>query len=123
VKLVVDMNLGPDRIGFLGSHGHDAVHWSAVGDVRARDEQIVAWARQNSAVVLTADLDFAAILALTGATGPSVVLLRVQDTFPDAVGDMVVVELGAHRTEIETGAIVTIDGAAGRVRILPIQRR
>lgn len=123
MKLVVDMNLGPGWAEFLASRGHDAVHWSTVGDPRAPDEVIVAWARAERAVVLTADLDFAAILALSGATGPSVVLLRVQDTFPDAIGDLVVERLSVHRADIDAGAIVTIDLAAARVRILPIRGR
>lgn len=123
MKLLVDMNLGPAWVEFLASHGHDAVHWSTVGDPRAPDVALVSWARTEGSVILTADLDFAAILALTGATGPSVVLLRVQDTFPEGIGVLVVQQLAAHASALEAGAIVTVDTAAGRVRILPIQGR
>lgn len=123
MKFVVDMNLGPDWVAHLSGSGHDVVHWSSVGDPRAKDADIVAWARTRDAVILTADLDFAAILALTGARGPSVVLVRVQDTFPSAIGSLVEAQIAAHSDAIAAGAIVTIDVAGARVRVLPIRSR
>jgi predicted nuclease of predicted toxin-antitoxin system len=30
-RLLIDMNLSPDWVEFFGSHGVDAIHWSAVG--------------------------------------------------------------------------------------------
>jgi predicted nuclease of predicted toxin-antitoxin system len=123
VSFIVDMNLGPGWVDLLLRQGHTAVHWSSVGDPRATDESIVAWARKRGAVVLTADLDFSAILAMTGASGPSVVLLRVQDSFSHAVRELVCAQLAAHAAELSAGAIVTIDLAAARVRVLPMQGR
>jgi predicted nuclease of predicted toxin-antitoxin system len=73
MKLLLDMNLAPDWCGVLGREGFDAVHWSAVGDGRATDAIVMAWARANGRVVVTHDLDFGALLAATGAEGPSVV--------------------------------------------------
>ncbi len=123
MKLVIDMNLGPAWVPFLAERGHEAAHWSNVGDPRAADEEIVAWARAHEAVILTADLDFSAILALTGASGPSVVLLRVQDTLPEATGDLVALQLSQHAAAIAAGAIVTINTATARVRVLPVRSR
>jgi predicted nuclease of predicted toxin-antitoxin system len=42
----------------------------------------MAWARENGHVVLTHDLDFGTLLALTRANGPSVVQVRAQDVLP-----------------------------------------
>jgi predicted nuclease of predicted toxin-antitoxin system len=42
MKLLVDMNLSLDWVPVLQGHGHDAVHWSTVGDIRATDEAIMA---------------------------------------------------------------------------------
>ena len=57
-SILVDMNLSPDWVAFLQSHGHTAVHWSTVGDIRALDPEIMEWARNNGHIVLTHDLDF-----------------------------------------------------------------
>jgi predicted nuclease of predicted toxin-antitoxin system len=69
------------------------------------------------------DLDFSALLALTEATGPSVIQVRTQDVLPDAIGGDVVRVLRTHATELEQGAIISIDKVRSRVRILPIRRR
>jgi predicted nuclease of predicted toxin-antitoxin system len=82
MKIVIDMNLSPSWVAWLTTHGHDAVHWSEVGDARAKDEVIMKWALEQGRIVLTCDLDFGDILAATKARAPSVVLLRTQDSFP-----------------------------------------
>jgi predicted nuclease of predicted toxin-antitoxin system len=117
VKLLVDMNLAPAWVDFLTERGFEAVHWSTVGDPRAFDQAIAAWASAHDHAVLTADLDFGAILAFSGASGPSVVLVRAQDTLPSSAGDIVARELSAHRSSILSGAVVTVDrpGRPGRI--------
>ncbi len=67
MKLVVDVNLPPKWVVFLGARGIEAVHWSQVGDLRATDAAIMAWARDGGYVVLTSDLDFSALLATSSA--------------------------------------------------------
>ena len=37
MKFLIDMNLSPLWVPFLGAHGFGAVHWSTVGDPRAPD--------------------------------------------------------------------------------------
>src|SRR5947207_1658998 len=82
VQLVVDMNLSVEWIAELAQHGWSAVHWSTAGDPRAEDSVIMAWALANRYVVFTHDLDFGTILALTHATGPSVLQVRCQNVCP-----------------------------------------
>ncbi len=52
------------------------MHWSGIGKADARDEEIMQWARTNGCIVFTHDLDFGSALALTKATGPSVIQIR-----------------------------------------------
>src|SRR5690606_12033016 len=89
VRLVIDMNLSPQWCDFLCRHGHEAVHWSEVGNVAAPDSEVMTWARMHERVVFTHDLDFGIALALSGAAGPSVIQLREQDVTPEAVGGVV----------------------------------
>lgn len=122
MKLVVDVNLPPRWVEFLATRGIEAVHSSSVGDLRATDAKIMNWARDGGYVVLTSDLDFSALLATSGAGGPSVLQVRTQDVFPESLGSQVVRVLQEQSEALESGAIVTIDEIAARVRILPIRR-
>jgi predicted nuclease of predicted toxin-antitoxin system len=68
IRLLIDMNLSTPWVQQLNDAGHDAMHWSSVGDPQAPDREICAYARARGLVVLTNDLDFPQILALTGTT-------------------------------------------------------
>ena len=121
MKVLVDVNLTPAWVAFLRDGGVDAVHWAQVGDPKASDETIMAWARDRGHVVFTHDLDFGVLLAMTHASGPSVLQLRTQDTLPAAAGTRVLAVVREYATALLAGALVTIDIAAARVRILPIR--
>ena len=123
MKVLIDMNLSPTWARFLRDAGFEAVHWSLVGNPRAIDAAIMEWARLDGYVVFTHDLGFSAILAATGAAGPSVLQVRTQDVLPEAIGGDVVHALRTHREALEQGAIVSIDMVSSRVRVLPIRDR
>jgi predicted nuclease of predicted toxin-antitoxin system len=123
MNIVIDMNLTPDWCEALARGGHAALHWSDVGDPRAKDWEIMRWAADNRHVVLTHDLDFGAILAATQAVAPSVVQIRAEDTMPNHLGRVVLNVLDEHQQSLEAGAIVVIDDWRSRVRVLPIGRK
>lgn len=120
MKLLVDMNLAPRWVGFLGNANLQAVHWSAVGRVDAPDAEIMAYAAANDLVVLTHDLDFGTLLAAIDGEKPSVVQVRTEDTSPDAIGSKLVAALLQLEPELDAGALVTIDTRRARVRLLPL---
>jgi predicted nuclease of predicted toxin-antitoxin system len=80
------------------------------------------WAKQNDYVVFTHDLDFGTLLASTQSNAPSVIQVRTQDTFPDAIANIVIAALSQFESELKDGALITIDDSKSRVRILPISR-
>jgi predicted nuclease of predicted toxin-antitoxin system len=121
VKLLVDMNLSPSWVDRLARQGFEAVHWSTIGAATASDVEILAWANEHQFIVITNDLDFSAILAAGAVDGPSVVQIRSQDLLSDAVLSIVAKALDAHRDDIERGALLSIDEAGTRVRVLPLQ--
>jgi len=116
------MNLAPAWCEALSRDGWDSLHWSTVGDPRATDRTIVEWARTNGYVVFTHDLDFGTLLALTQDLGPSVVQLRAQDVMPGSRRNPVVRVLHQFEAALEAGALVVIDEARARVRMLPLRR-
>ena len=120
MKLLVDMNLSPDWVAVFTQQGWDAVHWSTVGDPRAIDEEVLQWAKTNGRIVFTHDLDLSTLLALTHASGPSVIQVRTQDTSPLHLGELVVRALREYERHLVQGALVTVVEARHRMRILPI---
>lgn len=83
----------------------------------------MSWAAANGFVLLTHDLDFGAILAFSGANIPSVVQIRTQDLRPEVLAGRVVSMLAQLAEALADGALVTIEPARERVRILPLQRK
>jgi len=122
MRLVVDVNLAPAWVDRLRVSRHEAHHWSEIGPLNATDSEILAWAAQHDAVVLTCDLDFGAILAASQARGPSVVQIRARDVLPGAIGDQVCSVLEALERDLQQGAVVSVDVDTARVRILPLGR-
>jgi predicted nuclease of predicted toxin-antitoxin system len=116
------MNLTPLWVEVFIREGWPAVHWSTVGDPSASDATIMAWAKENSFVVFTLDLDFGAILAATNASGPSVVQVRAQNVLPDYLADLIGEILRLHQAELDEGALIVLDESNRRVRILPLHR-
>jgi predicted nuclease of predicted toxin-antitoxin system len=104
----------------LSAIGWEAVHWSQIGAATAADSDILQWAAENGRIVFTHDLDFGALLASTSHRQPSVIQLRGQETSPAAMGELVVRALRQLSEELQRGALVTIDAARARARILPL---
>ena len=120
MRLLIDMNLSPRWVDVLSAHNIEAIHWSNVGRADACDAEIMAYAKTNSYVVFTHDLDFSAILATTNSNAPSVIQIRTGDISPAVNAHLVIKALLAVATEIEKGALITIDTNNTRLRILPL---
>jgi predicted nuclease of predicted toxin-antitoxin system len=80
------------------------------------------WARANDYIVFTHDLDFGTLLALTQAESPSVIQVRAQDVTPEHLSGIVIAALRTYESSIESGALIVLDEAKARVRILPLAR-
>ena len=122
MRILIDMNLSPAWRSVFERQGWEAVHWSEVGEPRAADTTIMAWAKSGEWVVFTHDLDFGVLLAATGARGPSVIQVRAQDVLPSHLAPLVVDVLTRFRETLEEGALIVVDEVHLRVRVLPIDR-
>lgn len=121
MRYLLDANLSPQVLRALIAAGFDATHVGDHGLLVATDDEIFDWAAANRAVVVTADSDFAMLLATRRAQTPSVVLLRdVADRPPAAHAQLLIDNLAAVEDALETGAIVSLSPTRLRVRELPI---
>jgi predicted nuclease of predicted toxin-antitoxin system len=78
------------------------------------------YAAKHDFVVLTHDLDFGAILAATQGRKPSVVLIRAENTSHAVIGEKVAAALRQAARELESGALLIVDAARSRLRMLPL---
>ena len=71
-------------------------------------------------MLVTHDLDFCRILAASGETTPSVMVLRVRQPTPPALTTCINTALMRAAEDLRVGAIVTVEDFAIRVRMLPV---
>lgn len=120
MKFVVDEALQDLVADRLIAVGHDATHIRALGMQGASDDDVLTHAAREQRVLVITDTDFGAILALSSASVPSVLLLRgVGDTVDERV-DAIAQALAVVEDELVTGAIVVVESDRVRVRTLPI---
>jgi predicted nuclease of predicted toxin-antitoxin system len=121
VKFLVDMPLSPRLAKWLRANDHDAVHASDLGMERSPDSDITERAMADGRTVVTADLDYPRLLALTGATGPSLMLFRGGDWSEAEVIDRMAEILGGLSEKDIVQSILVIDRNRVRRRRLPIR--
>jgi predicted nuclease of predicted toxin-antitoxin system len=114
------MGLAQSSAEFLRSRGHDAVHLRDQGLERLPDDQIVAKALDEKRTIITHDLDFGRIVALSGDAVPSIVTLRLTNMTPTRVNTALEAVLNEAAESVDRGALVTVTDRGIRVRTLPI---
>ncbi len=121
MRFLVDQNRSPLLAEALRDAGHDVVHTNEIGLETASDPEIFALALDQRRIIISADTDFASLLADTGSTSPSVVLFRLRG-FRRAHDQarLLLANLAEVGEDLELGAIVVINDDRLRVRRLPI---
>ena len=105
---------------WLREQGHDIAELRDQGLHRLPDSEIFAKARAENRIVLTFDLDFGEIAALSRARTPSVIIFRLRNTRTPAVIARLATVLGSVAAELARGAVVVVEESRHRVRLLPV---
>lgn len=122
MRFLADMGVSPKVVDWPRSEGHDATHLRDHGLVSLPDEDVFAKAVGESRVLLTFDLDFGEIVALSHAQAVGVIVFRLHNTRTDHVIERLRHVLGASGQRLEQGAVVVVEESRHRVRPLPIDR-
>jgi len=120
VRVLVDMNIPLDYSYLLKEKGVEVILWYEVGSPMAQDEELIRYANNNNCVILTYDLDFSAILSMTRILKPSIIQLRISYISADRAVDMIVAAMQRYSSELDQGAILSINPKKARVRLLPL---
>ena len=120
MKILIDMNLSPLWVNYLTENGIEAIHWSSISSPDAPDAEIITYAKVQDLTILTNDLDFGFILAITHGKKPSVIQIRAGTLGPNRIGSIVVNAIKMLTADIDHGALITIDPRKTRVSLLPL---
>ena len=121
MRLLADLHISPATVNFLRSLDHDVVRVNDILPLNASDELIIEQARQGSRIILTQDLDFSRLIAVSGESTPSLISLRLKSSrieYVNALLSRILPELEAEGVD---SSIITIEDAAIRRRSLPIR--
>jgi predicted nuclease of predicted toxin-antitoxin system len=120
VKLLADMNVSLLTVEWLRSCDHEAIHVREQGLQRATDELILRKAREEQRVLITMDLDFGYLMAVSGEQLPSVILLRLGNETSERVNERLASVLRLEHLDWTSGLFVTVTDSNLRVRQLPL---
>lgn len=121
MKFLADMGISPRTADFLQDFGYDATHLHEEGLDRLSDSDVLTKARHERHVLLTHDLDFGELVAISEARLPSIVTFRLRSMQPNNVNRHLRAITEQHREALESGAMVTVTEGHIRVRRLPIE--
>ncbi|MEA3277241.1 MAG: DUF5615 family PIN-like protein [Pseudomonadota bacterium] len=120
MRLLLDQGLPRSAVRHLSARGIDAVHAADLGLSAAADSLILERARTEHRVLVTLDADFHALLALSGASGPSVLRIRREGLRGDAMAELVSRVVFLVREQLSAGAMVTVTERGVRIHRLPV---
>lgn len=120
MKFLIDNALSPQLANLLSLSGHDAVHVRTIGLEHASDLIIFKRARDDERVLVSADTDFARIVATSNSKRPSVILFRGAASRPSEQAQLLAKHLKLLEGPLECGAIVVLERSRIRIRELPI---
>ena len=110
-------------VAILRAAGWNVAHVGELGMATATDAEILDAASIRGTCVVTMDADFHGLLAISGATHPSVIRLRIQGVQANEFANMLLRLAPQFAEAAMFGALITIDERTVRIHRLPLTRK
>ena len=126
MRFLADMGVSLTTVEALRGANHNAIHLRDEGLIRLPDSEIAAKAVAETRVVLTFDLDFGDILAITRREAPSVIIFRLRNQTPAAVNPRLFRVIAKWRRNSQAGPSFSLrmkDSVSGGYRSSPSVKR
>ncbi len=121
MRFLIDNALSPEVAHLLRDAGHDAVHVRDYGLHAAQDPVILERAGIEERVLVSADSDFAVLLAVARRSKPSFILFREADIIHARdYASRILESLSLLESELDAGCVVTFRRGRIRIRSLPM---
>lgn len=117
---MLDQGLPRSTATFLVAAGWDVQHVADIGMSRASDREILDYSRRELRICVTLDADFHAELAVSGATGPSCVRIRIEGLTGRALAELLQRVWPMISDDLDRGSMATITERSVRIHHLPI---
>ncbi|MEM7794115.1 MAG: DUF5615 family PIN-like protein [Cyanobacteria bacterium P01_C01_bin.118] len=120
MKFLADMGISPRTVTWLKNQGYNAVRLSDEGLQRLPDADVMVKALQEKRILLTMDLGFGALLAMSRGQFPSTIIFRLSNETSESVNGRLAEVLELFAADLESGAIISVSDETVRVRRLPL---
>ena len=121
IRLLADVHISPKTVADLQKQGYEIMRSSEVLPANAPDINILEFAGTENWVVLTQDLDFSMLVALSRYSQPSLITLRLSSAKPDIVTQKLLDVLPQLEEALQEGSAITIQDESIRIRKLPVK--
>ena len=118
MQFLADMGVDIRVVEWLRNNGHDAKHLREEGLHRMPDGEIFTKAIRENRIIMTFDLDFGEIVALSKGKKTSVILFRLHNTRTSYLLRRLSAVLKDTTKALEEGAVV-VEESRHRVRCFP----
>lgn len=120
MRFLADNCVDVRMVKWLLQSGHDATHLRDQGFQRMPNGEIFEKAIREDRIVITFDLDFGEIAALTESRRTSVILFRLKNPRTHHVIERLSSVIERFSGALERGCILTVEETRCRVRHFPI---
>jgi len=120
ISILLDQGLPRSAASLLRDEGWDVLHTGDIGLSRSTDRQILEFAQNEQRVIITLDSDFHTILALTNASTPSVIRIRLEGLRGPDLALLIKKIWPRVEPQVKKGAMVTVTESGIRIRNIPV---
>jgi predicted nuclease of predicted toxin-antitoxin system len=123
MRFLADMGVSLRVVEWLRNNGHDTKYLREKGLHRVPNGEIFEKAIDENRIIITFDLDFGEIVALSKGRKASIVLFRLHNTRTSNLIRRLSSVLKDTASALEEGAVVVVEESRHRVRCLPPGKR